>query len=50
MRDKIVVKLNNFLELDTVAEANRVNLEDYVWLDRFSAERRKYCFKVRQRK
>jgi len=38
-----------FLELATSEEASRVNLEDYVFLDRFSATRGLWCFKVRQR-
>ena len=42
--------INNFLELDTVEDANKVSLEKYVFLERLSAERGKYCFKVRQKR
>ena len=44
------IKIPNFLEFDDVEGANTVSLKHYVFLDRFSAERRKYCFKVRQKK
>ena len=39
----------NFLELDTVQEANGVDLARYTFLERLSAQKSKYCFKVRQR-
>lgn len=38
-----------FLELATPEEASRVNLDDYVFLERLSATRGLWCFKVRQR-
>lgn len=38
-----------FLELNSAIEASRVSLEDYVFLERLSAERGSFCFKVRQR-
>lgn len=41
---------DNFLEIPNVIEANRVNLDDYVFLDSLSGKRGTYCFKVRQRK
>ena len=40
--------LNNFLEIETVAEANRVNLKEY-YFDKFSESRGRYIF-VRRRK
>jgi len=44
------IELKNFLEFDNVEEANSVSLADYVFLERLSAEKGKYCFKIRQRK
>lgn len=43
------VEINNFLEFRSVDEANTVSLEDYVFLERLSAERGTFCFKIRQR-
>jgi hypothetical protein len=37
----------NFIEADTVAEANAVDLGRYTFLDRLSATRNKYCFKIK---
>lgn len=42
--------MDNFLEVQTVKEANLVSLDDYVFLERLSAERNCYVFKKRQRR
>ena len=42
--------MKNFIECETVEVANDINLKDYVFLERLSAEKGKYCFKIRQRK
>ena len=40
----------NFIEVNTVEEANAVNLDVYTFLDRVSATRGLYCFKIREAK
>ena len=47
---EMIVEIPNFIEVESVDAANKVSLKQYVFLDRFSAERRKYCFKIRQNK
>ena len=42
--------MENFLEKKTVEEANQVSLDNYTFLERVSAIRGVYCFKVRERK
>ncbi len=39
----------NFIECDTVEEANRIDLEIYSFV-RFSESRQKYIFKIREKK
>jgi len=38
----------NFMEKRTVEEANEVNLNDYTFMERLSAQRGFYCFKIRE--
>jgi len=40
----------NFIEKDTVEEANEVDLTKYRWSERMSARTGKYVFVLRQRK
>ena len=40
----------NFIEKTTVDEANKVNLDQYTFLERLSANRGVYCFKIRESK
>lgn len=40
----------NFIECETVEQANKVDLSQYTFLERLSAEKKLYVFKVRQRK
>lgn len=42
--------MDNFIEIPTVQEANKVDLDNYVFLERLSAKRGKYCFKIREAK
>lgn len=42
--------LPNFVEKSTVDEANTVNLDEYTFLERLSAQRGLYCFKRRESK
>jgi hypothetical protein len=42
-------KYVNFIEVKTVLEANGVNLDKYTFLERLSAERGSFCFKIRER-
>lgn len=39
--------MDNFIEKDTVIEANTVDLGKYTFLERLSAVRNKYCFKIK---
>lgn len=39
---------NNFIELETVNEANKIDLDVYTFLERLSARRGMYCFKIRE--
>lgn len=41
--------LESFLELQTVEDANKVDLQKYTFLERMSATKGNYCFKIRQR-
>ena len=41
---------NNFIEVVTVEEANRVDLNFYTFLERLSAKKGLYCFKIREKK
>ena len=43
-----LVEKVNFLEMDSVAEANLVNLNDYTFVC-FSESRQKYIFKIREK-
>lgn len=38
----------NFKEYETLEGANQVNLDEYVFLERLSVERKCYCFKIRE--
>lgn len=40
----------NFIEKDTVSEANTVDLTIYTFLEKMSAIRNRYCFKIRELK
>jgi len=40
----------NFLEMATLDDANRVDLDQYTFLERMSAVKGVYCFKVRESK
>lgn len=40
----------NFIEKITVDEANEVDLDKYTFLERLSAQRGIYCFKIRESK
>ena len=42
--------LVNFIEKTTVDEANSVDLDKYIFLERLSASRGVYCFKIRESK
>lgn len=39
-----------FVECKTVEEANNIDLGQYTFLDRFSASKGLYCFKIRENK
>jgi len=41
---------DNFIEKETVDDANAVDLDKYTFLERLSAKKGLYCFKVRQAK
>jgi hypothetical protein len=41
---------NNFLEVASVEEANNVDLNTYTFLERLSAQKGVYCFKIREAK
>lgn len=40
----------NFIERANVDDANTINLDEYTFLERLSANRGTYCFKVRELK
>lgn len=40
--------MDNFLEVATVEEANKISLEEYTFLERLSAKKGVYCFKIRE--
>lgn len=42
--------LPNFLELVSVEEANKIDLNFYTFLERLSATKGLYCFKIREKK
>lgn len=42
--------MDNFIELQNVEEANKVNLDFYTFLERLSAKKGLYCFKIREQK
>jgi len=42
--------MNNFLECETVEEANKVDLDNYTFCERLSAKKGCYCFKIREAK
>jgi len=41
---------DNFIEKETVDDANAVDLDKYTFLERMSAKKGLYCFKVREAK
>jgi len=41
---------DNFIEKETVDDANTVDFDKYTFLERMSAKKGLYCFKVRQAK
>lgn len=43
-------ELRNFIEMPTVEEANTVDLSIYTFLERLSAKKGFYCFKIREKK
>jgi len=43
-------ELKNFLEVVLVEEANKVDLNLYTFLERLSAKKGIYCFKIREQK
>lgn len=43
-------KPDNFVECHNALDANRVSLDHYTFLERLSAARNCYCFKIRERK
>jgi hypothetical protein len=43
-------ELKNFLEFVSVEEANKVDLNLYTFLERLSAKKGVYCFKIREHK
>lgn len=43
-------EFKNFLERSTVEEANIVDLSIYTFLERMSAKKGIYCFKIREQK
>jgi len=45
-----VFYMNNFLECETVEQANKVDLDVYTFCDRLSGKKGVYCFKVREAK
>lgn len=42
--------MDNFIEVATVKDANRINLSEYTFLERLSAKRGTFCFKIREAK
>ena len=42
--------MDNFIEKKTVEEAREVSLDNYTFLERFSAAKGVYCFKIRESK
>lgn len=42
--------LENFVEKATVEEANKVDLNLYTFLERLSAKKGLYCFKIREQR
>jgi len=42
--------MNNFIECETVIEANKVDLDVYTFCDRLSGKKGLYCFKIREAK
>ena len=45
-----MIEVPNFVECQSTQEANEVDLETYTFLERVSAARKSFCFKIRQRK
>lgn len=43
-------ELKNFLEVLSVEEANKIDLNLYTFLERLSAKKGIYCFKIREQK
>lgn len=42
--------MNNFVECDNVESANKIDLDVYTFLERISASKGLYCFKIREAK
>ena len=42
--------MKNFVEAKTLDEANDISLNDYTFLERLSAKRGTWCFKIREAK
>lgn len=42
-------KKSNFIEVETVEEANRISLDDYSFI-KYSETKNRYLFKIRERK
>ena len=40
--------MNNFIECSTIEDANKVDLDYYTFMERVSAEKGLYCFKIRE--
>lgn len=40
---------DNFVEVESLEDANSIDLDAYTFLDRLSAERGTFCFKIREK-
>jgi hypothetical protein len=43
-----MTEIDNFIEVRTKAEANKVDLNTYTFLEDLSVKRGMYCFKIRE--
>jgi len=41
---------DNFVEAETIECANKIDLDNYTFLERLSAKRGTWCFKIREAK
>ena len=39
---------DSFVEVETVEEANKIDMSKYTFLERMSAKKGVYCFKIRE--